>query len=115
MGYLYKGACFPDLSTAKAEQCAQSSNAWGNAGDQMTSECTQTTFDAADTSMAMCKRTNGGSCVSYSQPFQSFPRCAYDGSMSLQTDYFAAALGFLVIVWVAGRIKRMFWSNHDAI
>jgi len=113
MGSLYKGVCFPDLPTAKAEQCSQAGATWGSTTSQYTVECTSTAFTG--TTMNICRRLNGGTCSNYTVPFHTYPSCAYDGSVGTSLDYFGVVLGFLVITFVAARIYKFFWRSHEAM
>jgi len=111
MGFLYKGACYPDLSSAAAAQCSAAGQSWGSTTSAYTVECTANTT----TALTMCRRLNGSTCTNYSQPVNVFPSCSYDGTSGLALDYFGAVLGFLVIVYVASKLKRIFWNSHESI
>ena len=113
MGFLFKGVCYPDLPTAKAEQCSQAAQSWGATTSQYTVECTSTSFTSA--SMSMCRRLNGGTCTNYTIPYHSYPSCSYDGAVGTSLDFFGALLAFLVVIFVASRIYKMFWRSHEAL
>jgi hypothetical protein len=113
MGFLFKGTCYPDLPTVKAEQCSQAGQAWGAGTSQYTVECTSTSFTS--TSMAMCRRLNGGNCTNYSIPYHAYPSCRHDGSVGTSLDFFGALLSFLVIIFVAARIYKIFWRSHESL
>jgi hypothetical protein len=113
MGSLYKGVCFPDLPTAKAEQCAQSNAVWGATTSMYTVECNSTVFTG--TTFNSCRRLNGGTCTNITVPFNTYPSCTYDGDVTKSLDFFGALLGFLVVVFVASRIYKMFWGSHESM
>ncbi len=113
MGSLYKGACFPTVEVARAEQCSQSGAVWGSTTSAYTVECTNTAFTT--TTMSMCRRLNGAACTNYTIPFQTYPSCTYDGSTSVAVDYFGALLGFLLILYVGSRLKNYFWGKHESV
>ena len=113
MGFLYKGACFPTVEQARAEQCAQSGSVWGSTTSAYTIECTNTAFNTA--TMNMCRRLNGAACTSYTQPFQTYPSCTHDGSVTTAIDYFGAFLGVMTILYVGSRLKNYFWGKHESV
>jgi hypothetical protein len=115
MGYLFKGACYPDLPSAKAADCSQSATFWGSTTNIYSSQCTSTTFDAASTTKTLCVQTNGGACTNRTVAYPNYPNCTYDGGVSLSSDYFAALLAFLAIIYVGSRLKQYFWGRHEGI
>lgn len=117
MGALHQGVCFSDTATAKADHCSKVDNvlqvASGGTTNVYTVECTNPALTA--TTWQGCKRLNGGACTNYSAISPTFLSCTYDGSTSLQLDYFKAIFAFLVIVWVGKQLYRKFWGDHQGI
>lgn len=111
MGYLFQNVCYPAPELAKQATCAEQYKVWGNTTTVYSSECTSTVFTG--TSMTVCKRTNGGACANVTVPYPSYPSCVWDSPASLSSEYFAAILAFLVIVWVASGMYRMFWKSGN--
>lgn len=109
MGYLYKGVCYPDLPTAKAQQCANAGGLWGNTTSAYTAECTS----VGTSSLNMCRRLNGGACTVYTQPFEAYQSCTFDGGATLATDWSAAALIILSVVWGIKKLNSLFSTNHN--
>lgn len=110
---LFNGTCYPDALLAHAERCGSFGQVWGNTTTVYTAECTA--VNATTGALTICKRTNGGACTNITQPVAVYPTCIYTGQTSMSLDYFGALLGFLVIVFVASRIKRMFWGQHEGV
>lgn len=113
MGYLRQGVCFPDLPIVKAEHCAGVASAWGSGASAYSLECTSSDFSLS--TFDVCKRLDGGACVSYAQPYPPFPVCVYDGGIALSMELFTAVLGFLVVVYVGARLKRFVWDQKEGI
>ncbi len=79
-------------------------------GDLITAECTSSAFGGA--TMDICKRTNGGSCLSVASPWPATPDCAHDGGVTLSYDYFLAAITFLCVVWGGKKLIQLFDHHH---
>jgi hypothetical protein len=106
MGALFKGVCYPSQEQARAEACTQFDAKVMATTNLYTTECTSTVFTGV--TMALCKRTNGGTCAVVNQPWPVTPACDHDGGVSLSLDYFYAALGFIVVVWGLKRLLQLF-------
>lgn len=113
MGYLVKGVCVPDLPSAKTLMCQGIDMYWGATTSMYTTTCTSTSFTATDVSMTLCRRLNGAACTNVTHPYPTFQPCNYDGSTSLQVEYFGLMLGFLAIVWIGSRMYRFFWPKEN--
>jgi hypothetical protein len=111
MGALLRGVCFPTVDVASAESCGQLHQSWGSGTALMTADCVASS--ATDLTISKC--TDGSGCVSFTEPAQVYPVCAYDGAVSLSMEYFAAVLSFLVVVWRGARVYKFFWrGGYDA-
>jgi hypothetical protein len=111
MGYLFKGVCYPDLPTAKAELCASKSSLWGSGATIYTSECTNA--NVTGSTYTLTRYTNGGSAANQTHTYPAFPDCSYASPTDLNMDFFYAALSFLVVVWCASLLYRKFWRQHE--
>lgn len=113
MGVQYKGVCYPTAELAKANACASSYQSTIATTNVYTSECTTTNFGTSGpAAMVICKRTNGGACTNINQPYPVFNPCTYDAPSSMSSEYFAAVLAFLVVVYVGKHIYKLFWRRE---
>lgn len=107
MGVHYKGVCYPSAEMARADACASVQQFQLNGNTLYSAECKTSDFSQTGP-MAVCTRTNGGACVNVSQPYPPFSPCSFDNPVSQSGDYFALALGFLAVVFVARWMYDLF-------
>lgn len=110
MGALFQNVCYPTQAMARAQACSGFDVKVMATTNLYTSECTSTDFTVAN--MSICKRTNGGTCVTTSQPWPVTPTCDHDGGVTLSYDYFLASLTFLCIVWGGKKLVQLFDTHH---
>ena len=110
MGYQYQNVCYPDQQTARVTACAQFDAKTIFSGDLITAECVSTDFTGPD--MTLCKRTNGGTCATVSQPWPITATCDHDGGVSLAYDWFLASMAFFCIVYGSKRLMDLFDKPH---
>jgi len=110
MGALYKNVCYSNQDYARAEACSDFSSNVMATTNLYTSECTSTVFTG--TTMNICKRTNGGTCTTITQPWPQTPSCAHDGGVTLAYDWFLASIAFLVICWGGKKLIQLFDHEH---
>lgn len=110
MGALFQNVCYPTQEMARVSACSgfQSSALVGT--DLVTAECTSSVFTTA--TMELCKRTNGGACVTVASPWPATPLCDHEGGITLSYDYFLAVLAFLCIAWGGKRLIALFDHHH---
>lgn len=111
MGYSFNGVCYPTVEQAKVEQCSQFGQIWGSTTTYYTAECSA----VLPTGLNICHRTNGGACKNSTLPFQTYQSCDHDGGVNMSLEYFGLILGFVVIVYVAARLKDYFWGKHEGL
>jgi len=111
MGALFKNVCYPTQEQARQQSCSEFSAQVMATTNLYTTECTSTAFTG--TTMALCKRTNGGNCATVNQPWPVTPVCDYDGGITLATDFFLAGIGLLIVVWGAKKLLQIF--DHSPI
>ena len=113
MGYLRSGVCFPDLSTVKAEHCADTLIGWGYQSYAMSAQCVSTDFSSS--SYSVVTKLNGADYQSYTTAYPAFPACSYDGTVNVALEYFGVLLAFLTVVYVATKLKRYFWNDKEGL
>lgn len=114
MGYLFKGVCYPAQTQVRQEVCSSAVEGVTSGGALVSHSCAPG-IDYTATSASMQVTTNGAVSSTYAAPWPPDIACEHDGSIAIQSEMFALILGFLVVVWVAGRIKQFFWRDHEAI
>lgn len=112
MGVLYKGVCFPSADFAQAEFCSGYWASYSSSTGVTELRCAAPGATKFDISTAVNGVLQPGVTPG---DYPVFPACGYDSGVNLSSEYFSAVLAFLVIVWLATRIKRMFWGNHEGI
>lgn len=114
MGTLYRGTCYPTHTEAKKAACSDYGYTYSASDGTYTGQCTEADFS---TNVLAVTERNGttGTTSSKTTSAPADINCAYDGSTAMALDYFYALLGFLVVIWCAGRIKNIFWRSHEAI
>lgn len=110
MGFLFQNVCYPSDTLAKQAACSGAGGVWGQNTTVLTTECTNTTFTA--TTMTMCRRSNGGTCTTFTQPYPAFSSCTFDGGPAYAMDWLYVAMAVLVIVWGGKRLINLFDSPH---
>jgi hypothetical protein len=111
MGALFQNVCYPDALTAKQSLCSGVYSSTLQGADIYSSECATTDF--SDVAMTVCKRTNGSTCATVSQPWPTLPDCSFEGGVSLAYDWFLASITFVVIVWGGRKLIQLF--DHPTI
>jgi hypothetical protein len=111
MGALYKNVCFPTQAIARAQACSSFDAKVMATTNLYTTECISTDFTTVN--MTLCKRTNGGTCATVSQPWPTLPDCSFEGGVSLAYDWFLASITFVVIVWGGRKLIQLF--DHPTI
>lgn len=109
MGALYQNVCYPTQDQARAQACSSFDAKVMATTNLYTTECTSNVFTG--TTMALCKRTNGGACTTVNQPWPVTPACDHDGGVSLSYDWFLASIAFLCIVWGGKKLIDLFNTN----
>jgi hypothetical protein len=110
MGALFQNVCYPTQEMARVSACSGSHSQSLIGTDVFTSECTSSDFTGA--TMELCKRTNGGACVTVTSPWPSTPLCDHAGGVTLSYDYFLVALAFLCVVWGGKQLIKLFDHHH---
>jgi hypothetical protein len=110
MGALYKNVCYPTQEVARAQACSSFDAKVMATTNLYTTECTSTTFTT--TTMALCKRTNGGACTTVAQPWPVTPPCDHDGGVTLSYDYFLAVIPALAVIWGLKKLIDLFSAPH---
>lgn len=109
MGALFQNVCYPTQEAARQQACARFDAKVMATTNLYTTECTSTTFTG--TTMALCKRTNGGACTTVNQPWPVTPPCAYDGGVTLAYDWFLASMAFVVVAWAGKQLINLFTND----
>lgn len=111
MSALYRGVCYPSVEAARQQTCSASSVTWGDGSSVFTSECVTTDFTAP--SMQICKREDGGPCITLTQQYPPFPACEHSGGVDLAADWLYLVLPTIVILWGIKRIIGLFDNNRE--
>lgn len=113
MGYLYKGVCFPDLTTAQQHFVADQPTQWGS-GSSLHAAAPSAVDHLVGT-YTMARTVDGAPVASTTHPFPTFYECDHDGSMNIVMEFFPAILAFVVLAWAGSRMYKLFWGSHDPI
>lgn len=111
MSALFNGVCYPTEQAAKQTACSAASATWGSGSSVYTLECASSSFDGS--SMTLCKRQDGGSCISIVQDYPAFPECDYAGGTDLAMDWMYAVLLLFVVLFGLKRLMALFSGEHE--
>jgi hypothetical protein len=106
MGAQFNNVCYPTEAAARQEACARFDAKVMATTNLYTSECTSTVFTG--TTMAICKRTNGGTCTTINQPWPVTPACTHDGGITLAYDWFLGSVALLAIAYGGKKLIQLF-------
>ena len=109
MAALFQGVCFPTVEAAKQAACSASAHVWGSGLSSYSIECASTSFFGP--SMDLCKRVDGGSCLTLQQPYPDFPACDFSGGADMAMDWMYAVLPVLATLWGLKKLAEIFSSN----
>lgn len=111
MGYLYKGVCFPDLTTAQQHFVADQGAQWGS-GSTLQSAF-PSGVDLIAGTYTMARTVDGALAATTTHQLPTFYECDHDGSINTVMEYFPAVLALIVLAWAGSRMYRIFWGSHD--
>jgi hypothetical protein len=116
MGSLLSGVCFPTVDLARSVFCSGTHISVATSSTVTTEFfCTNPVGPYGVTSFERSAYQNGQyTGVSYGN-YPPFPSCTFDGGTGMMSEYFAALLAFVTIVFVASRLKRIFWADHESV
>lgn len=106
MGAQFNNVCYPTEAAARQEACARFDAKVMATTNLYTSECTSAVFTG--TTMNICKRTNGGTCTTITQPWPVTPACTHDGGITLAYDWFLGSVALLVIAYGGKKLIQLF-------
>ncbi|MDO8447544.1 MAG: hypothetical protein Q7T10_01905 [Rhodoferax sp.] len=116
MGSLLAGVCYPSLDLAKSVFCSNLHISVATSSSVTTEYyCWGVVGPYGPEGYSMSAYQNGVWSGDSVGDYPGFVDCNFDAGTSLSMEYFALFLGFLVVVAVASRLKRIFWGNHEGL
>lgn len=111
MSALFNGVCYPSAEAAKQAACSAKASVWGSGGSVFTTECASLSFSGP--SMEVCKRQDGGACLTIVQDYPPFPDCDFSGGVDLALEWLYLVLPVVVALWGIKRLIGLFSFNRE--
>ena len=112
MASLFRGVCYPTVETARQQACSAASDTSIVSGGSVVSlECASTDFTGP--AMALCKRVDGGQCLTIVQDYPAFPDCDFSGGVDLALEWMYLVLPVVVGLWGIKKLINLFGENRE--